>query len=196
MLCFKDSNIGLCVFVCLWCFTGGGGGGGGGGAVISDAEIKAVSEALYALDSNKASASELIIDPQALVPDSQTSSKIDLSSVPWEHMSHYHSTLIGLILMYLPPFSCVICHLCLCFVLPACSATWMRQLCSQGPPTLLSWLCWTTTTGWPDRQKTSALSSWLSRKPSSRRPCPTLSWAESCLPSSTPRVTGLSCNSQ
>ena len=62
-------------------FTGGG-GGGGGGAVITDAEIKAVSEALYALDSNKASASELIIDPQALVPDSQTSSQTDLSSVP------------------------------------------------------------------------------------------------------------------
>ncbi|XP_053171886.1 uridylate-specific endoribonuclease A [Scomber japonicus] len=59
-----------------------GGGGGGGGAVITDAEIKAVSEALYALDSNKASASELIIDPQALVPDSQTSSQTDLSSVP------------------------------------------------------------------------------------------------------------------
>ncbi|CAK6955646.1 uridylate-specific endoribonuclease A [Scomber scombrus] len=59
-----------------------GGGGGGGGAVITDVEIKAVSEALYALDSNKASASELIIDPQALVPDSQTSSQTDLSSVP------------------------------------------------------------------------------------------------------------------
>lgn len=55
------------------------GGGGGGSSVITDAEIKAVSEALYALDSNKASASELIIDPQALVSDSQTSSKSDLS---------------------------------------------------------------------------------------------------------------------
>ncbi|XP_037634543.1 poly(U)-specific endoribonuclease-A [Sebastes umbrosus] len=61
---------------------GGGGGGGGGGSVITDAEIKALSETLYALDSNKASASELIIDPQALVPDSQTSSKDDLSSAP------------------------------------------------------------------------------------------------------------------
>ncbi|XP_044033583.1 poly(U)-specific endoribonuclease-A isoform X2 [Siniperca chuatsi] len=54
--------------------------GGGGGSVITDAEIKALSETLYALDSNKASASELIIDPQALVPDSQTSSQSDLSS--------------------------------------------------------------------------------------------------------------------
>uniref|UniRef100_UPI003AAEE831 uridylate-specific endoribonuclease A n=1 Tax=Centroberyx gerrardi TaxID=166262 RepID=UPI003AAEE831 len=61
---------------------GGGGGGGGGGSVISDAEIKAISETLYALDSNKASASELVIDPQALVPDSQTSSQTDLSSRP------------------------------------------------------------------------------------------------------------------
>ncbi|XP_029288250.1 uridylate-specific endoribonuclease A isoform X1 [Cottoperca gobio] len=55
-------------------------GGGGGGDVITDAEIMAISETLYVLDSNKASASELIIDPQALVPDSQTSSKNDLSS--------------------------------------------------------------------------------------------------------------------
>lgn len=48
--------------------------------MITDAEIKALSETLYALDSNKASASELIIDPQALVPGSQTSSQKDLSS--------------------------------------------------------------------------------------------------------------------
>ncbi|KAM9860190.1 uridylate-specific endoribonuclease A [Aulostomus maculatus] len=54
----------------------------GGGSVVSDAEIKAISETLYALDSNRASASELIIDPQALVPDSQTSSQMDLSSEP------------------------------------------------------------------------------------------------------------------
>ncbi|XP_068171039.1 uridylate-specific endoribonuclease A isoform X2 [Antennarius striatus] len=53
--------------------------GGGGGSVITDAEIKALSELLYILDSNKASASELVIDPQALVPDSQTSSQMDLS---------------------------------------------------------------------------------------------------------------------
>ncbi|XP_034389663.1 poly(U)-specific endoribonuclease-A [Cyclopterus lumpus] len=57
-------------------------GGGGGGSVITDAEIKALSETLYAQDSNKASASELIIDSQALVADSQTSSKDDLSSRP------------------------------------------------------------------------------------------------------------------
>lgn len=50
--------------------------------MITDAEIKALSETLYALDSNKASASELVIDPQALVPDSQTSSKDDLASAP------------------------------------------------------------------------------------------------------------------
>ncbi|XP_031709460.1 uridylate-specific endoribonuclease A [Anarrhichthys ocellatus] len=59
------------------------GGGGDGGIAITDAEIKALSETLYALDSNKASASELIIEPQALVPDSQTSSKKDLSSKPF-----------------------------------------------------------------------------------------------------------------
>ncbi|XP_004084954.1 poly(U)-specific endoribonuclease [Oryzias latipes] len=46
----------------------------------TDAEIKAVSETLYTLDSNKASASQLKIDPQALVADSQTSSQTDLSS--------------------------------------------------------------------------------------------------------------------
>ncbi|XP_041801776.1 poly(U)-specific endoribonuclease-A [Chelmon rostratus] len=51
----------------------------GGGGVITDADIKAVSEVLYALDSNKASASELILEPQALIPDSQTNSKSDLS---------------------------------------------------------------------------------------------------------------------
>ncbi|KAK1902249.1 Poly(U)-specific endoribonuclease [Dissostichus eleginoides] len=45
-----------------------------------DQRIKSLSEALYALDSNKASSSELIINPQALVHDSQTSSKKDLSS--------------------------------------------------------------------------------------------------------------------
>ncbi|XP_060898591.1 uridylate-specific endoribonuclease A isoform X2 [Labrus mixtus] len=55
-------------------------GGGGGGGVITDAEIKSLSETLYALDSNKASASQLIIDPQALVHDSQTGSQSDLSS--------------------------------------------------------------------------------------------------------------------
>lgn len=50
--------------------------------MILDSEIKALSETLYALDSNKASASELIIDAQALVPNSQTSSQTDLSPRP------------------------------------------------------------------------------------------------------------------
>ncbi|XP_034550353.1 poly(U)-specific endoribonuclease-A [Notolabrus celidotus] len=54
--------------------------GGGGGGDITDADIKALSEALYAMDSNKASASQLILDPQALVHDSQTGSQSDLSS--------------------------------------------------------------------------------------------------------------------
>ncbi|XP_075893438.1 uridylate-specific endoribonuclease A [Nelusetta ayraudi] len=55
-------------------------GDSGGGSVITDAEIKALSETLYVLDSNKALSSQLIIDPQALVSDSQTGSKTDLSS--------------------------------------------------------------------------------------------------------------------
>ncbi|KAG7264407.1 hypothetical protein CRUP_014316 [Coryphaenoides rupestris] len=57
-------------------------GGDGGGSSINDSEIRALSEVLYALDSNKASASELILEPQALVPDSQTSAKDDLSPHP------------------------------------------------------------------------------------------------------------------
>lgn len=56
---------------------------GGGSVTITDAEIKALSETLYLLDSNKASASELIVDPQVLVPDSETSSQTDLSSKLW-----------------------------------------------------------------------------------------------------------------
>uniref|UniRef100_A0A087XYN2 Uridylate-specific endoribonuclease n=2 Tax=Poecilia formosa TaxID=48698 RepID=A0A087XYN2_POEFO len=55
---------------------------GDSGATITDAEIKSLSETLFALDTNKASASQLILDPQALVADSQTSSKSDLSSRP------------------------------------------------------------------------------------------------------------------
>ncbi|KAK2914971.1 hypothetical protein Q8A73_005565 [Channa argus] len=55
----------------------------GGGSVITDAEIKGISETLYTLDSNKASASQLNIDPQALVPNSQTNSQTDLSSRPF-----------------------------------------------------------------------------------------------------------------
>ncbi|XP_061584585.1 uridylate-specific endoribonuclease A [Cololabis saira] len=49
---------------------------------VTDSEIKALSETLYALDSNKASASELIVDTQALVSNSQTGSQNDLSSGP------------------------------------------------------------------------------------------------------------------
>ncbi|XP_035380339.1 poly(U)-specific endoribonuclease-A isoform X2 [Electrophorus electricus] len=46
---------------------------------VSDSEIQAVSEALYSLDSNRASDSELIIDPQVLISNSETSAKKDLS---------------------------------------------------------------------------------------------------------------------
>ncbi|KAM6979697.1 uridylate-specific endoribonuclease A [Aplochiton taeniatus] len=53
-----------------------------GGSEISDSEIKAISEVLYALDSNKASPSQLSINPQALVSNSQTSSQKDLSPRP------------------------------------------------------------------------------------------------------------------
>lgn len=74
------------------------------------------------------------------------------------------------------------------FLLSACSATWMRMLSSPSPPTLLCCLCWTTTTGWLDRQRTSALSSWLSRTSLSGKLCPTLSWDGSCLLFSTTRV--------
>uniref|UniRef100_A0A3P9BLU2 Uridylate-specific endoribonuclease n=1 Tax=Maylandia zebra TaxID=106582 RepID=A0A3P9BLU2_9CICH len=52
------------------------------GGTVTDAEIKSISERLYSLDSNKASASDLVIDPQALVADSQTSSETDRSSKP------------------------------------------------------------------------------------------------------------------
>lgn len=55
---------------------------GSGSVTITDAEIKALSETLYVLDSNKASASELTVDPQVLVPDSETNSKTDLSPKP------------------------------------------------------------------------------------------------------------------
>lgn len=53
---------------------------GGSSATITDAEIKALSETLYILDSNKASALELVVEPQTLVPDSETGSQSDLSS--------------------------------------------------------------------------------------------------------------------
>lgn len=96
----------LCV--CLWWSTGDGGGSG----VITDAEIKSISEALYVLDSNKASASELIIDPQALVDNSQTSSQSDLSPRPWGDYFYYHTSH----LMF-PLFSCVNWYLWCVFVL-------------------------------------------------------------------------------
>ncbi|XP_061833670.1 uridylate-specific endoribonuclease A [Nerophis lumbriciformis] len=57
-------------------------GDAGGASVITDAEIKSVSEALYALDSNRASPSELVMDSQALVPGSESGSQSDLASRP------------------------------------------------------------------------------------------------------------------
>ncbi|NP_001074167.1 uridylate-specific endoribonuclease A precursor [Danio rerio] len=51
-------------------------------ANVSDAEIKSLSETLYKLDSNRATASELLIDPQTLIPSSQTGSGNDLSPQP------------------------------------------------------------------------------------------------------------------
>lgn len=83
--------------------------------MITDAEIKALSETLYALDSNKASASELIIDPQALVPGSQTSSQKDLSSGVWVGSLHnlINSSLtlapLFLILISPPSFGACFC---------------------------------------------------------------------------------------
>lgn len=95
------------ICVCLWCSTGDGGGGGG---VITDAEIRALSETLYALDSNKASASELIIDPQALVPNSQTSSQSDLSSELWEdNLSSTAFLSLACLLLYLDVFTPCFC---------------------------------------------------------------------------------------
>ncbi|XP_043098409.1 LOW QUALITY PROTEIN: poly(U)-specific endoribonuclease-A-like [Puntigrus tetrazona] len=51
-------------------------------ASVSDAEIKSLSETLYKLDHNRATASELVIDPQTLISSSETSSKDDHSSHP------------------------------------------------------------------------------------------------------------------
>ncbi|KAG7326095.1 hypothetical protein KOW79_009496 [Hemibagrus wyckioides] len=48
----------------------------------SDSEIVDVSEVLYSLDSNKASVSELVIDPQTLINHSDTGNKNDLSPLP------------------------------------------------------------------------------------------------------------------
>ncbi|XP_072539173.1 uridylate-specific endoribonuclease A [Salminus brasiliensis] len=49
---------------------------------VSDSEIRTVSEALYVLDSNKASAFEVVINPQTLISDSETSAKQDLAPLP------------------------------------------------------------------------------------------------------------------
>ncbi|XP_050968869.1 uridylate-specific endoribonuclease A isoform X1 [Labeo rohita] len=49
---------------------------------VSDEEIKAVSETLYKLDHNRATASELVIDSQTLISSSQTGSKVDHSPSP------------------------------------------------------------------------------------------------------------------
>ncbi|XP_048055330.1 LOW QUALITY PROTEIN: uridylate-specific endoribonuclease A [Megalobrama amblycephala] len=51
-------------------------------ASVTDAEIKSLSETLYKLDYNRATASELVIDPQTLISSSETGSKNDLSSRP------------------------------------------------------------------------------------------------------------------
>ncbi|XP_055016290.1 uridylate-specific endoribonuclease A [Boleophthalmus pectinirostris] len=53
---------------------------GASGSSVTDAEIKSVSEALYALDSNKASGSQLIIDPQTLISNSETGAQTDHAS--------------------------------------------------------------------------------------------------------------------
>lgn len=151
--------------------------GGSSGSAITDAEIKALSETLYRLDSNKASPSQLIIDPQALVSDSQTSSKNDLSSRRWQQSGHRHQPLPW----WRRPNV-------VSLLLSACSSSWTSSRSSPNPPTPLCWRCWTTTRGWRGRRSSSQLSSWPSRTPFSRRPCPTLSWAESCLLSSTPKV--------
>uniref|UniRef100_A0A3B1KIX7 Uridylate-specific endoribonuclease n=1 Tax=Astyanax mexicanus TaxID=7994 RepID=A0A3B1KIX7_ASTMX len=49
---------------------------------VSDSEIQAVSESLFALDSNKASASEVVINPQTLISNSETSAKQDRAPQP------------------------------------------------------------------------------------------------------------------
>ncbi|XP_077459843.1 uridylate-specific endoribonuclease A isoform X2 [Stigmatopora argus] len=58
------------------------GGETGGGSTITDSEIKSISEALYALDSNRASATQLVLDPQVLISGSQSGSQTDHSSRP------------------------------------------------------------------------------------------------------------------
>ncbi|XP_017334944.1 uridylate-specific endoribonuclease A [Ictalurus punctatus] len=59
-----------------------GHGDSDGSSRASDSEIQDVSEVLYILDSNKASASELIISPQTLIDQSDSSTKNDQSPLP------------------------------------------------------------------------------------------------------------------
>ncbi|KAA0713048.1 Poly(U)-specific endoribonuclease [Triplophysa tibetana] len=49
---------------------------------VTDAEIKSMSETLYRLDSNRATDSQLVIDPQEEIPNSETSYQNDLASRP------------------------------------------------------------------------------------------------------------------
>ncbi|XP_051986888.1 uridylate-specific endoribonuclease A [Xyrauchen texanus] len=59
-----------------------------GSARVTDDEIKSLSETLFRLDSNSATDSELVVDTQALISSSETSSKNDLSSRPlFKHVS-------------------------------------------------------------------------------------------------------------
>ncbi|XP_058628096.1 uridylate-specific endoribonuclease A-like [Onychostoma macrolepis] len=51
-------------------------------ARVSDAEIKSLSETLFKLDHNRATATELVIDPQTLISSSETGSEDDHSSRP------------------------------------------------------------------------------------------------------------------
>ncbi|KAG1942632.1 poly(U)-specific endoribonuclease-A [Pimephales promelas] len=51
-------------------------------ASVTDAEIKSLSETLYKLDFNRATASDLVIEPQTLISSSATGSGNDLSSRP------------------------------------------------------------------------------------------------------------------
>ncbi|XP_073708574.1 uridylate-specific endoribonuclease A-like [Garra rufa] len=51
-------------------------------ASVTDEEIKALSETLYKLDHNRATASDLVLDTQTLISSSQTGSEVDHSSRP------------------------------------------------------------------------------------------------------------------
>jgi len=61
----------VCVCVCVQAL-----------ASVTDAEIKSLSETLYKLDFNRATASDLVIEPQTLISSSATGSGNDLSSRP------------------------------------------------------------------------------------------------------------------